>query len=166
MASARPDGPLSPLGLGVVAATIAVDQAAKVVAEARLPFAEPIEVLPILSLYRVHNPGIAFSMLAGLGGLGLIAMTLIIAGIVLAFWWRARDGGRLASVGYALILGGALGNLVDRLLHGHVVDFLLLHAGTWTMFVFNLADTALTIGPLLLLFTYLWPRREDEPAPG
>lgn len=156
-----PAGPLSPLGLGVIASTLVVDQASKALAEAGLPFAEPIDLLPILSLYRVHNPGIAFSFLADFGALGLILLTAAITGLVLTLWWRATEGGRLATVGYALIIGGALGNFIDRLVHGHVIDFLLLHLGDWTLFVFNLADAALTIGPLLLVLVYLVPR----PAP-
>jgi signal peptidase II len=162
----RPDGPLSVLGLTVIAATIVVDQATKTVAEAMLPLTEAIPLVPILSFYRIHNPGIAFSLLAGLGGFGLILLTLAISVVVIGFWSRATEGGRIATIGYALILGGAFGNLVDRLLHGHVVDFLLLHFGLETLFVFNLADAALTVGPVLLLYTYVWPKREDTPATG
>ena len=76
---------------------------------------------------------------------------------MLVFWSTAKEGGRWATVGYALIIGGALGNLVDRILHGHVVDFLLLHFGDRTLFVFNLADAALTLGPAMLIVVYLWP---------
>jgi len=157
---ARPDGPLSVLGLSVIAATVAVDQGAKAIAEATLPFGEPQPLLPILALYRIHNPGIAFSMLTRLGGAGLVVMTFAIVAVVLAFWWRAADGGRVAAVGYALIVGGAVGNLLDRLVYGQVVDFLLFHIGDLTFFVFNLADAALTFGPLLLLAAYAWPRRQ------
>lgn len=153
----RPDGPLSILGLSVVAATVVIDQAAKYAAEASLPIGEPVELLPVLDLYRIHNTGIAFSMLSRFGGLPLTLLTVAITVIVLVFWWRSRDGGRLAAVGFALIVGGAVGNLIDRLRFGHVVDFLLLHLGDWTLFVFNLADAALTIGPVLLLFAYLRP---------
>ncbi len=160
----KPDGPLSPLGLGIIAVTIAADQLAKQIAEARLPPGEGIEVLPILALYRVHNPGVAFSFLAGFGGLPLIALTLAITIVVLVLWHRAEEGGRAATVGYALIIGGALGNLIDRIAHGHVVDFLLLHVGGWTLFVFNLADAALTFGPAVLLIVYLWPRRSASAA--
>ena len=118
-------------------------------------------MLPILDLYRVHNTGIAFSLLAGYGGLALIALTLAISVGVLIFWWRADEGGRLAAIGYGLIVGGALGNLVDRIFRGHVVDFLLLHLGDWTLFVFNLADAALTLGPIVLLLVFYWPRRAE-----
>lgn len=155
----RPEGPLSFLGLSVVAATVVIDQATKYVAEASLPFGEPVALLPILDLYRIYNTGIAFSMLSRFGGLPLTLLTVAITIIVLAFWWRSRDGGRLAAVGFALIVGGAVGNLIDRLRFGHVVDFLLLHIGDWTLFVFNLADAALTLGPILLLVAYMWPTR-------
>jgi signal peptidase II len=160
----RPDGPLSLLGLSVIAATAVIDQAAKQMAEARLPLGETIDILPILALHRVHNPGVAFSFLADLGGLPLIALTLAITVIVLVLWRQARDGGKAATVGYALIIGGALGNLVDRVIHGQVVDFLLLHLGSRTLFVFNLADAALTLGPALLLVVYLWPGRDRSAA--
>ncbi len=156
MTERKPDGPLSPLGLGVVAATLAVDQATKLIAERTLAYEQPIDLLPILSLYRVHNTGIAFSLLSGFGGVGLIALTLAVTAVVLAIWQRTADG-RLAAIGYALIIGGALGNLADRFLYGHVVDFLFLHLGERPLFVFNLADTALTVGPALLILVYLKP---------
>jgi signal peptidase II len=156
-----PDGPLSLFGIGTVGLTLVLDQIGKEIAEARLPLGDAVPVLPILDLYRVHNTGIAFSMLADFGGAALIALTLAISMGVLIFWWRASEGGRLAAIGYGLIVGGALGNLVDRVFRGHVVDFLLLHLGGWTLFVFNLADAALTLGPITLLLVYYWPRRAE-----
>ena len=155
----RPPGPLSWLGLPGIGATVAIDQGSKYWAEAMLPAGRAIDLLPILTLYRVHNPGIAFSFLAGLGGLPLIGITVVVMAIVLIFWRTAQEGGRWAAVGYALIIGGALGNLIDRILHGHVVDFLLLHIGDRTLFVFNLADAALTLGPAILIVVYLFAGR-------
>lgn len=162
----RPDGPLSWLGIAVILATIVIDQGSKHWAEASLAMADPIDLLPILTLYRIHNPGIAFSFLAGLGGLPLIAITAAVIALVLWFWWTAEEGGRWATVGYALIIGGALGNLIDRLLHGHVVDFLLLHIGDRTLFVFNLADAALTAGPAILVVVYLLVGRKPPADQG
>ena len=155
----RPPGPLSWLGLAVIVLTVAVDQASKLWAEASLPSGEAIDLMPILTLYRVHNPGIAFSFLAGFGGLPLILITLGVMTIVLVFWRTAREGGRWATVGYALIIGGALGNLIDRIAHGHLIDFLLLHIGDRTLFVLNLADAALTLGPAILIVVYLFAGR-------
>ena len=161
-----PPGPWSALGLSVIAATVAVDQATKALAETTLPIGERIDVLPILDLYRVHNPGIAFSFLAEFGGVGLVFLPLAITVVVLGLWLRSTEGGRTVTVGFALIIGGAVGNLIDRFRYGHVIDFLLLHLGTWTLFVFNLADTALTLGPAILLVVYLWPRPGgSRPAP-
>ena len=153
-----PAGPLSPLGLATVGLVLALDQLSKEVVETGLPVGRVIPVLPVLDLYRVHNTGIAFSLFADYGGLALIALVLAIIAGVLFFWWSARDGGRLATIGYGLILGGALGNLFDRLFRGHVVDFLLLHLGGWTLFVFNVADAALTLGPIVILLVYYWSR--------
>jgi signal peptidase II len=157
MTERKPDGPLSALGISVVAATVAIDQATKLLAERSLDYGQPIDLLPILSLYRVHNTGIAFSLLSGFGGIGLIALTLAVTALVLTIWHKTADGGRLAATGYALIIGGALGNLADRFLYGHVVDFLFLHLGARPLFVFNLADAALTLGPALLILVYLTP---------
>jgi signal peptidase II len=92
--------------------------------------------------------------------LPLIALTVVIALGVVGFWVRATDGGRPAAIGFALILGGAIGNLADRVRLGSVVDFLYLHLGNRPLFVFNLADAALTLGPLLLILVYLRPAKE------
>ena len=155
----RPPGPMSLLGIAVIALTIAVDQLTKTLAEARLPLGQTFDLLPFLALHRVHNTGISFSFLSDFGGWGLVALTAIVTVVVLIFWWQAHDGGRLAATGYALIVGGAVGNLIDRVVHGHVIDFLLLHTGDWTLFVFNIADAALTVGPALLILAYAWPRQ-------
>ncbi len=155
----RPIGPLSFFGLAIVAAAVVLDQAAKLVAVAQLPLGSAIELLPILTLYRVENTGIAFSFLSG-SGAPLIVMTLIIAAVVVGFWARASEGGKLAAAGFALIVGGAIGNLIDRVRLGSVVDYLLLHFGARTLFVFNIADVALTIGPALLIVTFLFPAKE------
>jgi signal peptidase II len=156
----KPEGPLSILGLSIVAAVIVVDQVTKLIAEARLPLGESIDVLPILTLYLVHNTGIAFSALSGAGAGVLVGVTVAISIGVIAFWVRSHEGGRLVTTGFALILGGALGNLIDRLRFGYVLDFLLLHIGDRTLFVFNLADAALTLGPVFLIAAYLWPAAE------
>lgn len=157
----RPPGPLSTLGVGVAASVVVVDQATKLAAELWLAWGSAIQVLPILILYRVHNEGIAFSLLAGFGPSALIWLMVAVTAIVLVMWVSSRDGGWPSTLGYALIVGGALGNLIDRVRFGYVVDFLLLHIGNWTLFVFNLADAALTLGPVILLAVYLIPSNAD-----
>lgn len=153
--TAIPPGPGSLLGAGVIAAVLAIDQATKWAAEQMLEMGVVVDILPILAFYRTTNTGIAFSFLRGADGtLTLIAVSIITL-IVLVFWARSREGGKLAAVGFALIVGGAVGNIIDRIAYGHVIDFLLLHVGDRTLFVFNLADFSLTLGPIALIVAYL-----------
>ena len=155
-----PDRPTSPLAIGVVVAVVVIDQLAKAAAATWLPQQQPVDVIPgLLTLYRVANTGIAFSLFAGSGLLLTIVTALIAVGVVV-YWLRAEDGGRMAAIAYALILGGAIGNLIDRLRLGSVVDFLFLHLGARPLFIFNLADAALTIGPVLLVLQYALPPRD------
>jgi signal peptidase II len=152
-------GPLSPIGLAIVVGVIILDQVTKGIAEAVLPLHQRTDILPILALFRVHNPGIAFSFLEEFDGLGLFIMPAAITAAVIVLWWRAAAEGTVINAGFAFIVGGAAGNLIDRAVHGHVVDFLLLYFGAWTLFVFNFADAALTLGPIMLIAAYVWPRR-------
>ena len=154
-----PDRPMSLLGLGVIGLTFAVDQVTKGWAENFLANGQLIDLLPVLSLYRVYNTGIAFSLLSDVGEAGIFALTLGVVALVLVIWHRTADGGRFAAIGYALIVGGAFGNIADRVSYGHVVDFLLLHLGNSPLFVFNIADVALTIGPILLIMVMMTPTR-------
>jgi signal peptidase II len=148
-------GPISAFGLSIVGAVLVLDQASKFIADQTLEFGRYIDLLPILALLRVNNTGVAFSVGHGLGSLVLVAATAVITLFVFYLWHSAKEGGRLVAAGFALIIGGALGNLIDRVRLGHVVDFLYLHIGDRGFFVFNLADVALTIGPVLLAWFYL-----------
>lgn len=155
--AARIPGPLSALGLSVMALTIIVDQLSKWIADANLVYQQGIELIPsLLALYRVNNTGIAFSLGNSADSLILIVLTAFVTGVVFWVWRGANEGGRIAATGFALIAGGAIGNLIDRVWHGHVIDFLFLHWNERGFFVFNLADVALTIGPLLLAWVYLF----------
>lgn len=153
-------GPLSAFGLSIVAAVLVLDQASKFAAERLLEIGRSIDLLPILALMRVHNSGVAFSIGNDLGSLVLVIGTALITLFVLYLWYAAREGGVLVAAGFALITGGALGNLIDRIRFGHVIDFLYLHIGARGFFVFNLADTALTLGPILLAWFYLFGARK------
>ncbi|MCX5496323.1 signal peptidase II [Kaistia dalseonensis] len=159
-AAGRVPGPLSRLGLGLVGFVVILDQITKQIAEAKLGYQEYIDILPILALYRVHNTGIAFSFAHGFDSLILVVGTAIVTLIVLYLWKSATEGGTLVAVGFALIVGGAVGNLIDRAIHGYVIDFLYLHIGGRGFFVFNLADVALTIGPVLLAWFYLFVQKK------
>ncbi|MGD9738855.1 MAG: signal peptidase II [Bauldia sp.] len=150
-----PPGPASRTGIIIIASVLIADQIAKWVAQAALDWNTPIDVLPFLGLYLTTNPGIAFSFLRGSNTALLLGAVVVITLLVLFFWARARDGGRLAALGFGLIVGGAVGNIVDRIIYGHVIDFLRLFLGDRTFFVFNLADVALTFGPIILVLAYL-----------
>ena len=144
----------------VAFAAAAIDQWIKQIVEAELGMHIPVQLLPFLSLFRTHNTGIAFSMLDDLGSVGLIAVTLAVLGFVVWIAARADPNQRLARFGFALIVGGALGNLVDRVWHGYVVDYILFHLPSWSFAIFNLADAFITVGAgLVILDEFLLWRR-------
>ncbi len=144
----------------VVAVAVILDQIVKHLVETRMDMGEQIDVLPFLALFRTHNEGIAFSMLAGLHDVGLIAITVAVIAFVLYLWWTNAPGRTVARYGFALVVGGALGNLIDRVMNGYVVDYVLFHLPTWSFAVFNLADAFITVGAgLILLEEFLGWRR-------
>lgn len=148
---------------------IALDQITKILIVMRFELFERIDVFPILEITRLHNKGAAFSFLHDAGGwqhwFFLVLAGIVSAGIV--FWLsrlRSRANAVLAS-GLALILGGALGNAIDRVWHGHVVDFIHFHwRQQWYFPAFNVADTAITIGAALLILDSLLESRRVSHA--
>ena len=137
----------------IVIALIAaiLDQWIKYLVETELAMHVPVPVLPFLALFRTHNPGIAFSMLADLGSVGLIVVTLAVIALIVTIALRTDPAQRLAHFGFALIIGGALGNLIDRIWHGYVVDYILFHLPSWSFAVFNLADVFISVGAALVV---------------
>ena len=118
------------------------------------------DATPITSFFnivRAHNPGAAFSFLAGASGWQRWFFTAIGVGAAVFIVWllRAHAGQRLFSFALTLILGGAIGNVVDRLQHGYVVDFLDFHWAGWHFPAFNIADSGITVGALLLILDEL-----------
>jgi len=143
---------------GLAGAVIALDQLTKWWALAALVPHRPVEVLPFFNLTLVFNRGAAFSFLAGAGGwqkLFFIGLAIVISAILAVWLARSAWRQRWLAAGIALILGGALGNVIDRIHHGHVVDFLDLHAAGWHWPAFNLADSAITVGAVVLLILSL-----------
>ena len=157
--SVKPPGPTSRLGIAVIAGTLIIDQITKLAADASLEYQTLVELLPILALYLTYNPGIAFSFLTSSNTTLLLGLVIAITIAVLVIWLRSNEGGRTAAIGFGLIVGGAIGNIVDRIIQGHVVDFLLLHFGDNDLFIFNLADFALTVGPILLIYSFVFGAR-------
>ncbi|MER9406304.1 signal peptidase II [Mesorhizobium caraganae] len=148
--------------LAIVA--FALDQWIKYLVETSLAFQEKIDLVPFLALFRTFNTGIAFSMFSSLGDTGLVVIAVLVVAFVLYLATRTPAGHVLARIGFALIIGGALGNLIDRAVYGHVIDYILFHTPVWSFAVFNLADACISVGAVLIVFDELigW-RREAKP---
>jgi len=131
-----------------VAALAAIDQLSKYYIGRSLAMGEVYNLLPFLSLFSTRNTGIAFSMLSSFSDWGLVILTLAIIAFVLWLLSRLKREQKLARLSYLLILGGAIGNLIDRVRLHYVVDFILFHLGGWSFPVFNLADIFITCGAI------------------
>lgn len=144
---------------------IALDQATKCLAVTFLAMHQPVPVLPSFNLMLTYNTGAAFSFLASAGGwqrwffLGLGA----VVSIGLIVWLgRLQAGEQRLAAALALILGGAVGNLIDRAWLGQVIDFIQLYYDQWYWPAFNLADSAITVGATLLVLDSLWSRNASD----
>ena len=133
---------------------IALDQATKLTIVATMRLYESIPVISFFNLTYVHNEGAAFSFLSDAGGWQrwFFAGLATIISIIIAIWLtRLKKHEILLAMSLALILGGAIGNLIDRLAYGYVIDFLDFYYKTWHFPAFNVADSAITIGVGLML---------------
>jgi signal peptidase II len=148
----------------VSAIVIAADQATKAAILATIREGDGFAVTPFFSLVLAFNTGAAFSFLSAASGWQrwfFVVIAVVAAAVIVVL--LKRGGGAWYSAGLALILGGALGNLYDRLAIGKVVDFLLFHYAGWAYPAFNVADSAITVGAAILIFDSL-RRRDDDPA--
>jgi signal peptidase II len=147
--------------LWLSAVVLIVDQCSKLIADALLQFNQPVPLLPFLDLRMVYNPGAAFSFLSDASGWQrwfFVGLTLLVS-LVLVVWLRRLTAGQARlAVALSLILGGAAGNLIDRMVYGHVIDFIDLYYGDWHWPVFNLADSAITLGAGLLILDAILSR--------
>ncbi|MCB8829899.1 signal peptidase II, partial [Escherichia coli] len=107
----------------------------KYLVETGMDYQQQIDLLPFLALFRVHNNGIAFSMLSGMHDLALIGLTVVVIAFVSYLWWSTVPARWISRIGFALIIGGAIGNLIDRSLLGYVVDYILFHLPSWSFAV-------------------------------
>ena len=141
------------------AIVLALDLATKEWVSSVFQYGESRAVTPFFNLVLVHNAGAAFSFLAGAGGWQrwfFTVITIAISIVILVMLRRGHDN-RVLATGLALVLGGALGNLHDRVTLGYVVDFVQLHAGGYYFPAFNVADAAITAGVVLLIWDSLRP---------
>lgn len=155
MTDIRLDG-RNALWLIVSACVVVADQATKILVIEHMTLYQRIPLIPILDLVRLHNTGAAFSFLADASGWQKWLFSGVAAVVSVAIvWWLLtlpRPGRRVLALGLALVLGGAIGNVIDRTLYGYVVDFILFHYQAWSYPAFNVADSAITVGVILILF--------------
>ena len=133
---------------------IILDQASKQVVIASMRLYESIAVAPFFNLTYVQNTGAAFSFLSDAGGWQrwFFSVLALVISIVLAVWLaRLKDNETLLAISLALILGGAIGNLIDRVRYGYVIDFLDVYYQSWHWPAFNVADSAISLGVVLML---------------
>lgn len=138
------------------------DQATKQLVEANFLVFEQLPVLPFLNLTLVYNEGAAFSFLSDQGGWQrwLFSGLAAAVSVVLTVWlFQLRSGQKWTAAALSLLIGGALGNLVDRLVFGHVIDFIDVFYGRWHWPAFNVADSAIFIGVAMILLETFFPRK-------
>jgi len=132
------------------------DQATKQIAEAQLTAHQAVNVMPYFDWYLTYNTGAAFSLLADAGGWQRWFFTIIaivVSGVIVQWIRKLPSDEILTAISLSLILGGAIGNLIDRILLGHVVDFIQVWLGSFAFPAFNIADAAISVGAVLLILS-------------
>lgn len=147
--------------LWLSALVIVIDQITKRIVDTTMQLYQSIELIPYFQLTYMRNQGAAFSFLSGAGGwqrwffIGLA----VIASVFICFWLKKLNRSqRWEAIAWSLVLGGALGNLIDRILYGYVIDFLDVYIGDWHWPAFNVADSAITVGVAMLLLDSFKPQ--------
>lgn len=148
-------------------AVIALDQVTKQLALATLQPFQPVPVMPLFNLTLMFNTGAAFSFLADESGWQrwfFTAIAVVVSVVIVVWLRRLPAANKLLAIALALVLGGALGNVWDRIMLGHVVDFIQVYYSTHFFPAFNIADSAITIGAALLLWDGFFDGKRNKPA--
>ena len=154
----------------IAAAAIVLDQVTKLWIVDSIPNGGSVTVLPVLNIIHTYNPGAAWSMFANAGGAQrwVFSGLAVVVSVVLVYWLRrlALSSQRLLVLGLTLILGGAIGNVIDRLRLGHVVDFVQVHWGASYFPAFNVADSAISVGAVFVVLDALLEAQRERKLKG
>lgn len=156
---------LQPREVGLIAAALALvaDQGSKLFLLygadfMHMPTGRAVPVLPFFNMVMVWNPGISYGLFPASSATGMAALVGIsIAAVAGLTWWLWGSTSRSLTAGFGLIIGGALGNLIDRLVYGRVADFFHFYAFGYDWYVFNVADVAITFGAIAIVYEVLKP---------
>lgn len=150
----------------VAVIVVLADQLTKWAIVEWVPLYDKIPLNSFINLTHQKNPGAAFSFLADAGGWQrwfFVALSSIVSVVIIVWLWRIRnDGLTVLAAGLALVLGGAIGNLIDRILLGHVTDFIQVWFGSWAFPSFNVADAGISVGAALLILDALFFSGREE----
>jgi signal peptidase II len=146
---------------------VILDQGSKLAIAGSMKLYESIQIIPFFRLTYVHNTGAAFSFLSEAGGWQrwfFAGLALAISAVIAVWLTRLKKHETMLAVALALILGGAVGNLIDRLAYGYVIDFLDVYYESWHWPAFNIADSAITLGVMLMLAESFGLEHSKEPV--
>ena len=149
----------------IALAIFAIDRGTKMLVLNYLTLEEPVSILPILNLFFTFNAGAAFSFLNQAGGWQewlFIGIAIVVTVFLIIWLFRTPIKENLLKISLALILGGTLGNLCDRIVYHKVIDFIDFYFRKWHYPIFNIADSAICIGAVLLLIDLIWKEKAKE----
>ena len=148
------------IALAVAAVLVIADQWTKLAISSQMRYGQSIEITSFFNLVLVYNKGAAFSFLSDAGGWQRVFFIGITSAAIIVLTWliAKHHEEKLFRWGLTLILGGAIGNLIDRIAYGHVIDFLDFHYAGWHFWAFNVADSAISVGAALLILDSFRPR--------
>ncbi len=172
MTESKTENPANPpvfaLAITLSMLVVALDQLTKWAILKWVPLYDKITINSFLNITHQQNPGAAFSFLADASGWQrwfFTILALVVSAVIVVWLWRLRAAGqRVLATGLALVLGGAIGNVIDRIRLGHVVDFIQVWIAGWPFPSFNVADSAITMGAVLLIIDALFISGKEEAA--
>lgn len=150
--------------IAAVAVLVLIDQAIKAWVVANMAYGEQWPLMPFLSLLHARNTGVAFSMFSGGSTLFLVGLPILIMGLIAYMLYKTEAREIYSRIGFVMILGGAIGNVIDRATLGYVVDYVYFHTPVWSFAIFNFADAMISIGVACVLLQefILWRQSRHD----